>query len=164
MGGLVTGGVPMNKQTGIILFAALMLTGCQTVSAPEDPTLWGRFDCMRMADGPEIQAEFEQAKLICSGRSEAAAIAGTAAMPNRGRGLSGAIVSGIEQGITGAQISVATAKSCMAERGLFLAKKSEHLARCPTSVVVADARPALRKPAAVKPVPEPPLPWEQPLQ
>ena len=114
--------------------------------------VWGRFDCKRLADFPEVQVEFEQANMICSGKAQAAAISGTASMPT-GYGLSGAIVSGISQGITGAQISQATGKSCMAERGLYLAKRSEVDAKCPRKeLLVAEVKPAATKPLA-KPKP-----------
>jgi hypothetical protein len=77
-----------------------------------------------------MAAQFEQAKLICVNRAEAAGVAGTASMPN-GYGLGGAVAAGISQGIAASQIQVATAKSCMAEYGYALQRASEFEARCP---------------------------------
>ncbi len=126
-----------------LLFA--VLSGCQTTEQQaEDPLQWGRFDCKRLADGPQIAVEFDQAKAVCLNRAQAAGIAGTAAMPT-GYGLGGAMVSGINRGITSSQIQDATIKSCMAERGYLLAKMSEHEARCPRSAPVAIPAPVAPK-------------------
>jgi hypothetical protein len=142
---------------GLLIIGALCLTGCQTTGDPEDPIVWGRFDCKRHSQFPELAVEWEQAKLICGGRAQAAAVAGTAAMPG-GYGMSGAIAAGINQGIAGAQISQATATSCMAERGYRMSKASEFDARCPIAPVVVATAPPVSTPrpksaAAAKPAP-----------
>jgi hypothetical protein len=43
------------------------LGGCvaQAETVPEDPLVWGRVDCQRLANNPALQLEFEQAKTIC---------------------------------------------------------------------------------------------------
>ena len=93
------------------LLASAALCGCQTAQQQaEDPIAWSRLDCKRLADGPEMVPQFEQAKLICVNRAEAAGVAGTAGMPV-GHGVGGAIAAGISQGIASAQIQTATAKS-----------------------------------------------------
>lgn len=113
----------------------MLLSGCQTTQEQaEDPVQWGRFDCQRAADHPELTPQFEQAKLVCVNRAQAAGIAGTASMPT-GYGMGGAIASGISAGIAQAQIQNATINSCMAEYGYMLLKRSEHVARCPATAV-----------------------------
>lgn len=57
-------------------------------------------------------------------------MSGTAAMPT-GRGLGGAIVSGIDKGITGNRIGDLTMTSCMAEYGYQRMTPSEFEGRCP---------------------------------
>jgi hypothetical protein len=113
------------------LSATLLLAGCvaQAETVPEDPPLWGRVDCQRLADNPTLQLEFEQAKTICLSRAQAASVAGTANMPE-GHGLGGAMVAGINQGAAANQISTATATGCMGEMGYLMKTKSEHLAMC----------------------------------
>jgi len=119
-----------------VLTATALLMGCQTTQeAAEDPILWGHIDCQRSADHPEFNTQIEQAKLVCINRAQAAGIAGTASMPT-GYGLGGAISSGINAGIAQGQIENATVKSCMAEYGWMLSKKSEFDARCPVPVAV----------------------------
>lgn len=112
------------------LGAAVMLGGCVQQQQPvEEQPIFGRADCQRMADNLALQQEFELARQVCVPRAEAAAIAGTTAMPV-GRGLGGAIVSGIERGMTQNQIAMATAISCMAERGYIRRTRAEHEAAC----------------------------------
>ena len=116
------------------LLASAALCGCQTAQQQaEDPIAWSRLDCKRLADGPEMVPQFEQAKLICVNRAEVAGVAGTAGMPV-GHGVGGAIAAGISQGIASAQIQTATAKSCMAEYGYMLQRNSEFEARCPITI------------------------------
>jgi|HubBroStandDraft_6_1064221.scaffolds.fasta_scaffold111911_1 hypothetical protein len=127
------------------LIATTLLCSCQTTEeAAQDPPLWGHIDCQRTADHPELASQFEQAKLVCFNRAQAAGVAGTASMPT-GYGLGGAVASGISAGIAQAQIQNATVNSCMAEYGWMLTKRSDFDARCPVAVVAP-------------PEPSPPLP------
>lgn len=127
------------KNLAIILVVPVLF-GCVSAQQRqldiEDPVGWGRFDCERVADRPELHQVAEQAKAICGPRAEAAAIAGTAAMPS-GYGLGGAIAAGVNQGMTARQINDATLRSCMAEQGYVLSRKSEFDARCPAKIVPA---------------------------
>lgn len=111
---------------------ALGLAGCvaQASQQTQDPELWGRVDCQRGAGNPVLEQEFEQAKAICGGRAQAAGISASASMPAYGRGIGGAIADGIAQGITSAQVSNATAMSCMAELGYIKRPQSAHVAAC----------------------------------
>jgi hypothetical protein len=112
---------------------AVITSGCQTTAqqnAEADPIGWFTFDCKRPSQYPEVEAEFERAKLICGGRAEAAAIAGTAHI-RPGYSMGSAIVAGIESGQKQAQISTATASSCMAELGFRMSKRSEFEVLCP---------------------------------
>ncbi|MFG1256335.1 hypothetical protein V5F79_03355 [Xanthobacter flavus] len=103
--------------------------------------MWGRVDCKRAADHPELKPEYEQALAICENRAIAAGTAGTANMPG-GYGMAGAISAGINQGIAEGNIRRSTTISCMAERGYLLKKKSEHTAAC------AEAKPLPASPKA----------------
>jgi hypothetical protein len=119
--------------------------------------IWGRIDCVRIADHPEMQVQFDQARLVCVNRAQAASVAGTANMPT-GNGIGGAIASGIVQGITANQIATSTANGCMAEYGFMLAHRSEHAARCaalapPPPPASKPARKPKRKPAPVASAP-----------
>jgi hypothetical protein len=118
------------RNLGIVALC-VALGGCvaQAETVPEDPLVWGRVDCQRLADNPALQVEFEQAKTICLSRGQAAAAAGTANMPG-GRGLGGAIVAGINQSATANQIGTATITGCMGEMGYLFKTKSEHIAMC----------------------------------
>ncbi len=113
------------------LAAAALLGGCvaQANTTAEDAPVWGRMDCQRATGNAVVQAEADQARQICTSRAEAAAVAGTANMPG-GRGIGGAMVAGINQGITSGQIRVATAASCMGEMGYILKTRAQHLAMC----------------------------------
>lgn len=125
--------------------ATLLICGCQTTAEQQaDPLAWGRIDCQRADNTPALLQPFEQAKLVCVNRAEAAGIAGTAAMPT-GYGLTGALVSGMNKGITASQIQDATIKSCMAEYGYSLLRKSEFDARCPIVQAAAPPPPTPKK-------------------
>lgn len=115
-----------------IAVAALALTGCQTAQEQQDPPVWGRFDCRRAATDPEVVTLFEQARAVCMNRAQAAAVAGTTAIPT-GHGIGGAIASGIERGMAQNEIGTSTAISCMAEYGWLRARQHEHAARCPAA-------------------------------
>lgn len=91
----------------------ILLAGCAT--HPPQQKTWIRKDGLLAFKAGQ---EFEVAKEICLPRAEAASIAGTAAVPI-GYGMGGAIASGIESGIKGAQIKEATIMSCMAEQGFL---------------------------------------------
>jgi hypothetical protein len=121
----------MRKQSFAALGVAFFLAGCaaQANTAPEDPVVWGRVDCVRAQENPMAEQEFEQAKAICVNRAQAAGIASTAGMPV-GRGIGGAIASGISAGITQSQVSTATASSCMAEVGYIQRPQSAHQDAC----------------------------------
>jgi hypothetical protein len=134
-----------------IVLLALGLGGCVTAQAPEEPQIFGRIDCRRATDSPDVLALNEQAEAICKPRAEAAAIAGTSSMPT-GRGWAGAIVSGINQGITQNQIAKATVISCMAEQGYLLKTRSEHEAMCEAM------KPKPKVATVVRRVPRPPRP------
>ena len=123
--------------------ASFALAGCvanQQV-AEQDPMIWGRLDCRRAEVEPAIAVENERVKAVCLPRAEAAAIAGTSAMPV-GYGIGGAIASGISQGIASNQIATKTLASCLAEHGYLNRRRSEHEAYC----------------AAMAPPPPPPPP------
>ncbi|WP_162561217.1 hypothetical protein [Methylobacterium terrae] len=113
----------------VILGGMLALGACNSARQPEEPKVYGRVDCKRAADHPELDIEMEQAKAVCLPRAEAAAVAGTTAIPV-GRGIGGAIASGIERGMAQRQIGEATTISCMAERGYLFKTRSEHLQMC----------------------------------
>ena len=119
------------KKNILALCATILLAGCvaQAETVPDDPLVWGRVDCQRLADNPALQVEFEQAKTICLSRGQTAAAAGTANMPE-GHGLGGAIVAGINQAHTANQIGTSTIIGCMGEMGYLRKTKSEHIAMC----------------------------------
>lgn len=134
---------------------SILLAGCVAQASQqnvEDPPLWGRVDCQRLADRPDLEIEFEQAKTICLSRGQAAAVAGTAAIPV-GRGLGGAMASGIERGITANQIGTATINGCMGEMGYLFKPKSEHLAMCEAVKERQRLADAAAKPKAKTPLP-----------
>jgi hypothetical protein len=115
------------------LSLAALNSGCQTVAqqpAEDDPVGWARFDCQRSSHNPVLEGELERAKLVCNGRAEAAAIAGTAHI-RPGYSMGSAIVAGVEAGQKQTQISHATGTSRMAEYGYRLSKRSEFVAVCP---------------------------------
>lgn len=123
----------------IIAAACALLAGCngsQTSTAEQN--IFGRVDCKRFADYPELEIEFEQAKAVCLPRAQAAAVAGTTAIPV-GHGVGGAIASGIERGMAQREIGVSTAVSCMAERGYLFKPMSEHLAMCESQAALNKA-------------------------
>jgi hypothetical protein len=124
----------MRIPTVAALSLAVLTSACQTpaqeTAAVDDPTVWGRFDCQRTSSSPELAADFERAKLVCIGRADAAAIAGTAGI-RPGYSTASAIVAGIESGQKRDQISMATGTSCMAEYGYRMSKRSELEALCP---------------------------------
>jgi hypothetical protein len=111
------------------VLCAAALAGCAKEVPIEEQPIWGRFDCRRQADDPEVAMLFEQAKTICVNRAEAAAVAGTTAIPV-GRGIAGAIASGIERGQAQNEIGTATTLSCMAEQGWARKPRAEHEAVC----------------------------------
>lgn len=116
----------------IVAFAAV-LAGCQTTAqqtTEDDPLGWFGFDCERPSLNAQTEAKFERAKLICTGRADAAAIAGTANI-RPGYSMGSAIAAGIEANQKQTQISLATGTSCMAELGYQLKKRSEFEALCP---------------------------------
>jgi hypothetical protein len=111
--------------------AMVALGGCaqQKQQIEEDPMIWGRLDCRRAEVDPVIAVENERVKAVCMPRAEAAAIAGTSAMPV-GYGIGGAIASGISRGITSNQIATNTLASCLAKHGYLNRRRSEHDAYC----------------------------------
>jgi hypothetical protein len=161
------------RNLGIVALCAA-LGGCvanASQTPPEEPLVWGRVDCVRLADNPMAQQEFEQAKAICLSRGQAAAVAGTAGMPG-GRGLGGAIIAGANQGAAANQIGTATISSCMGEQGYLFKTKTDHLAMCEAireqkeRIALATApqkraiKPASRPPAAAPAVTPQPTPTE----
>lgn len=126
-----------------ILTAILTLTGCQTQQDIDDPVSFGRADCRRLADHPEIARQFELDSAVCDGRAQAAGLSGTASM------WSGSLVTAIDKAVVTNNIALATVRSCMAERGYLLKRRSEHLAMCAVSV------PAPALPRRVAPAPAP---------
>jgi hypothetical protein len=120
------------RNLGIVALCAA-LGGCAAQAnnaAVEDPQGWARVDCQRGLGNPVLEAQLEQAKAICTGRAQAAGLAGTAGMPTGGRNLGDAIGNGIVAGVTQAQITNATASSCMAEQGYLLRTRSSFEAVC----------------------------------
>ena len=99
-------------------------------AAEADPVVWFSFDCKRPSLHPELEADFERAKLICFGRADAAAIAGTAHI-RPGYSTGSAIVAGIEANQKHTQINLAVGTSCMAEYGYRMSKRSEFESLCP---------------------------------
>jgi len=115
----------------LALLASLsIMMGCQTnPQQTEDPPIWGRFDCQRQADNPALMSEFEQARIICTGRAEAQARAAAASVAP-GYGMGGAIAAGFERSVVAQQVGVPAVMSCMAERGYTRAPRAAHEARC----------------------------------
>ena len=122
-----SGGVAMRAVWALLVLA--IFGGCVKEVPPEEQKVFGRVDCQRAEGNPIVQQQFEQARAICLGRAEAAAVAGTSAMPT-GHGLAGAISSGIQQGMAQRQIGESTAISCMAEQGYIQRTRAEHEAAC----------------------------------
>lgn len=132
--------------------ACLALTGCvanQQV-AEQDPMIWGRLDCRRAEIEPVIAVENERVKAVCLPRAEAAAIAGTSAMPV-GYGIGGAIASGISRGIASNQIATNTLASCLAEHGYLNRRRSEHEAYCAAMAPPPPPPPSPQKPRSKQP-------------
>lgn len=115
----------MNK-VAIAACCGLLLAACQTVppEQQEDPEVFGRVDCRRSANDPEVAALYQQDSAVCLGRAQAASLSGTAAMHGQG------IVGGLDKAITSNNIGKATLISCMAERGYLYKRKSEHNTMC----------------------------------
>lgn len=146
------------------LGVVLVLAGCarKTDTATEDPVGWGRVDCKRGAGDPVMEAQLEQAKAICSGRAQAAGLAGTAGMATGGRNIGDSIGNGIVAGVTQARITDATASSCMAEQGYLLRTLSSFEAACQpiwdqeqkqAAKDVKATRPPRKKPVPAAPAP-----------
>lgn len=123
-----------------LVFVALFFSACQTTTEQPEPKIWGRFDCQR-AEDPAIRADFEQSRIICTGRAEAMAVsAGANVQP--GRGLEGAFASALERRQIQQQVAIPAVIGCMAERGWTHATRPEHEARCtaPRAVPAATQR------------------------
>ena len=115
--------------TAAVALLALAVGGCvSNQQDANDPIGWGRIDCRRSTD-PEIAAHAEQARLMCQAMAESAGTMATATMP-AGRGMGGAIASGIESGMARQQVTVAAGKDCMATQGYIMSRRSEFEARC----------------------------------
>lgn len=134
--------ISMRSVSMLLLAAPVFMTACHP--APEvkvDPPVFGRVDCQRLADKPELKVLFEQDIAICKGRSEAAAVSGTAAMPI-GHGLAGEVLAGMNKDAAARQISQSTLTSCMAERGYILRTVPEHIRVC---ALIAAAKPQQKR-------------------
>jgi hypothetical protein len=133
------------------LSVAALLAGCvaQAETVAEDPLLWGRVDCQRLAENPALQQDFDQAKTICLSRAQAASVAGTANMPG-GYGIGGAMVAGMNKGVASNQIATATVNGCMGEMGYLFKTRSEHLAICEAITEQRQRVAAATAPVAVK--------------
>jgi hypothetical protein len=132
------------------LTAAALLGGCVAqAETVEDPLLWGRVDCQRLAENPALQQDFDQAKTICLSRAQAASVAGTANMPG-GYGIGSAMVAGMNKGIASNQIATATVNGCMGEMGYLFKTRSEHLAICEAITEQRQRVAAATAPVAVK--------------
>lgn len=129
--------------------AAAFLGGCvaQADTVAEDPLVWGRVDCQLIAGNAMLQADFEQARTICVARGQAASVATTANMPN-GYGMGGAMVAGMNKGIAGSQVTIATVGGCMGEMGYLQKPKSQHVAMCEA---IADQKQRMAAAAAPSP-------------
>ncbi|HVL73315.1 MAG TPA: lipoprotein [Beijerinckiaceae bacterium] len=138
---------------------AVALAGCTAAQSEGERPLFGRVDCRSIAGNAALEQEFEQAKAICLPRAEAAAVAATANMP-RGYGLAGAIVAGIEQGMTRNQIGTSTAVSCMAEQGYLFRTPSAHEQAC--AAIAAERRAVTSRPVTSRPRPPAPAPAPKP--
>lgn len=120
----------MMRTKALALIAAMGLCGCATTGIDsDDPQTWGRVDCKRAADHPELLPEFEQAKAVCFNLASANAAAASAGT----QGLSGAV--------TAMQVNAGTTESCMAQRGFLLKKRSEHNAMCAAASAKPPAKP-----------------------
>lgn len=106
--------------------ALLTMAGCAAVPDKNDPMIWSRLDCQSMREKPELKPAFEQAKLVCGNRAQASGLAGSA--PYMARPDLASTVGGV---IAQSQISEATVKSCMAEYGYTITRRSELAGRCP---------------------------------
>lgn len=147
-----------------VMALCVTVGGCaaQANTAAEDPEVWGRVDCVRAEGNPIATQQFEQARAICLGRSQAAGIQTSAGMPSGGRTIGDAIGNGIVAGITAAQVSNATAMSCMGENGYIKRPRSQHIAACEAiqaqqekmaAAAAAEAAAATRKKPSARPKP-----------
>ena len=107
--------------------------------------IWGRVDCQRNNDSPAIAQEWELSRSLCTTKSKAASVAGTAAMPD-GHGLVGAAMAGWNQGIAERDISDNTLVSCLNERGYIFRAKSEHDRVCADIKAAATSKKPVGKP------------------
>lgn len=115
-----------------IVLCAALLSACQTTGQQTEPRIWGRFDCQRGAENPAIQADFEQSRIICTGRAEAMAVSAGANVRS-GPGIEGAFVSAFERSQIQQQVAIPAVLGCMAERGWTFSTRAEHEARCTAS-------------------------------
>lgn len=100
------------KRAFLLSVSALALAACSQTQATQ--AQWTRID-----GSIGKASEFEQAKIICGNRADAAAEAATASR-SIGYGTADAIASGIASGIAQANVKKSTILSCMAERGYRL--------------------------------------------
>jgi hypothetical protein len=117
---------------------ALALTACAQQPPPE-PQVWGRFDCRRIAQFPELQMELDQARTVCSHSATAQGIAGTQAM--RVQSLGDAFAQSAAQN----RVQLSSALACMADRGWLFATVPAHEARCPAPAPAAPPPPVSRR-------------------
>lgn len=115
------------------ILLGLLLTGCVASSLPPpsgaEAKLFGRVDCKTTKGNAILEVEYEQAKAVCLNRADAAAVAGTTAIPI-GHGAVNAVFSGIQRGSAQREIGLSTALSCMAERGYLHETDAANAARC----------------------------------
>jgi hypothetical protein len=102
-----------------LICVAVVLGGC-TVGESE-PKVFGRVDCRRLADHPDLKRDFERIQTVCVERAKAAAAAGGAGTNTAG--YQTAIGAGVAKSLTEQRIAEATLLSCMAENGYLYRTK-----------------------------------------
>jgi hypothetical protein len=132
----------------ILLCAALTLGAC-AAGVPQNP-VWIRADGLKIPSNPQFQTQFELDKIACEGAAtQAHAQVPSSRSACRGSNdcLAAGIVDGIADGITRANVTIATTKACMADRGYLLVSEQE-----------VEAKQEALRAAAAPPPPPPPSP------
>lgn len=116
-----------------LLICSLALTGCAAGAfdqsgVPEDQRkIFGRADCRRHTDHPELARDYERIQTVCVARAEAAGQSAAAATDTS---QYGAIAGGFAQAMAQRDVAVPTVISCMAEHGYLWRTRAEHKAMC----------------------------------
>ena len=116
-----------------ILACCLAVAGCaggsfDQSSLPEDQRkLFGRADCRRHADHPDLARDFERVQTVCIARARAAGYSAAASVNSYNHSP---IVVGFAQAMTARDVAEPALISCMAEHGYLWKTKAEHEAMC----------------------------------